>query len=59
MDKILFMRRDNGVILVAQVYVDDIVFGSTCSHHAHTFEEEIKNEFEMSIVGELTLFLGL
>ena len=58
-DMTLFVRRDDGAILVAQVYVDDIVFGSTCSKHAHYFEDEMKSEFEMSMVGELTFFLGL
>ena len=58
-DMTLFVRRDDGAILVAQVYVDDIVFGSTCFQHAHHFEEEMKSEFEMSMVGELTFFLGL
>ena len=42
-----------------RVYVDDIVFGSTCSQHAHHFEEDMKSKFEMSMVGELTFFLGL
>ena len=39
--------------------MDDIVFGSTIDHLAHEFSEEMKREFEMSMVGELNYFLGL
>ena len=44
---------------MAQVYVDDIVFGATIDARAIEFLEEMKKEFEMSMVGELTFFLGL
>ena len=44
---------------MAQVYVDDIIFGATINDQAIEFSEEMKNEFEMSMVGELTFFLGL
>ena len=55
----LFVKRDEESLLVAQVYVDDIVFGSTIDHLAHEFSKEMKREFEMSMVGELNYFLGL
>ena len=55
----LFVKRDEKYLLVAQVYVDDIVFGSLIDSLAHEFSEEMKKEFEMSMVGELNLFLGL
>ena len=44
---------------MAQVYVDDIVFGATIDAWAIEFFEETKKEFEMSMVGELTFFLSL
>ena len=44
---------------MAQVYVDDIVFGDTIDAQVIEFSEEMKKEFEMSTVGELTYFLGL
>ena len=44
---------------MAQVYVDDIVFGATINDRAIEFSEEMKKGFEMSMVGELTFFLGL
>ena len=39
--------------------MDDIVFGSTIDDLAQEFLEEMKKEFEMSMVGELNYFLGL
>ena len=39
--------------------MDDIVFGSTIDNLAQEFLEEMKKEFEMSMVGELNYFLGL
>ena len=39
--------------------MDDIVFGSTTDHLAQEFSEEMKKEFEMSMVGELNYFLRL
>ena len=44
---------------MAQVYVDNIVFGANIDARAIEFSEEMKNEFEMSMMGELTFFLGL
>ena len=58
-NRTLFVKRDEKSLLVAQVYVDDIVFGSTIDHLAHEFSEEMKREFEMSMVGKLNYFLGL
>ena len=58
-DRTLFVKRDEKSLLVAQVYVDDIVFGSIIDHLAQEFSTEMKREFEMSMVGELNYFLGL
>ena len=58
-DRTLFVKRDEKSLIVAQVYVDDIVFGSIIDHLAQEFSEEMKKEFEMSMVGELNYFLGL
>ena len=58
-DWTLFVKNDENYLLVAQIYVDDIVFEATMNAHAIEFSEEMKKEFEMSMVGELTFFLGL
>lgn len=45
--------------LIAQIYVDDIIFGATLHFLAHEFSEEMKQEFEMSMIGELNYFIAL
>ena len=44
---------------MAQVYVDDIIFGSTKDELAHSFSNLMQAEFKMSMIGDLTHFLGL
>ena len=46
-------------MIVAQVYVDDIIFGSTKDELAHDFSKLMQAEFEMSMIGELSHLLGL
>nr|GEX60990.1 retrotransposon protein, putative, unclassified [Tanacetum cinerariifolium] len=46
-------------ILVVQVYVDDIIFGSTNPRYATLFSDLMKSCFEMSMMGEMTFFFGL
>ncbi|GJX54508.1 putative ribonuclease H-like domain-containing protein [Tanacetum coccineum] len=58
-DKTLFIRRDKGDILLVQVYVDDIIFGSTKKSLSTEFEKMMHKKFQMSSMGELTFFLGL
>jgi len=58
-DRTLFIRNQGTHKLIAQIYVDDIIFGATLDSLAHEFSEEMKQEFEMSMIGELNYFLGL
>jgi hypothetical protein len=58
-DRTLFIRNQGTHKLIAQIYVDDIIFGATLDSLAHEFSEEIKQEFEMSMIGELNYLLGL
>ncbi|GJS69416.1 retrovirus-related pol polyprotein from transposon TNT 1-94 [Tanacetum coccineum] len=58
-DPTLFTRRHGGDILLVQVYVDDIIFGSTNPDFLKRFANLMKNNFEMSMMGELKFFLGL
>nr|GEY07502.1 hypothetical protein [Tanacetum cinerariifolium] len=48
-----------GDILLVQVYVDDIIFGSTNLNFSKRFANLMKNNFEMLMMGELKFFLGL
>ncbi|XP_058767600.1 uncharacterized mitochondrial protein AtMg00810-like [Vicia villosa] len=45
--------------MIAQIYVDDIVFGGMSNQMVEHFVKQMQSEFEMSFVGELTYFLGL
>ncbi|GJR76974.1 putative ribonuclease H-like domain-containing protein [Tanacetum coccineum] len=58
-DKTLFIKRVKGDILLVQVYVDDIIFGSTRNEMCTEFEKMMHKKFQMSSMGELTFFLGL
>nr|GEV14909.1 retrovirus-related Pol polyprotein from transposon TNT 1-94 [Tanacetum cinerariifolium] len=48
-----------GDILLVQVYVDDSIFGSTNPDFSKPSANLMKNNFEMSMMGELKFFLGL
>ncbi|GJX93181.1 putative ribonuclease H-like domain-containing protein [Tanacetum coccineum] len=58
-DQTLFIKRQKGHILLVQIYVDDIIFGSTKKDLCDEFEKLMKDKFQMSSIGELTFFLGL
>ncbi|GJS82351.1 putative ribonuclease H-like domain-containing protein [Tanacetum coccineum] len=52
-------KKDKGGILLVEVYVDDIIFGSTRKSLCTEFEQMMHKRFQMSSMGELTFFLGL
>ena len=52
-DTTLFIRKDKNSFVVAQSYVDAIVFCATNDSLAYSFADEMKAMFEMSMVGEL------
>ncbi|KAK7275147.1 hypothetical protein RIF29_16256 [Crotalaria pallida] len=58
-DATLFIYKSKKDILLVQVYVDDIIFGATNMSLCKKFSDLMKGEFEMSMMGELTFFLGL
>ncbi|GJZ51577.1 retrovirus-related pol polyprotein from transposon TNT 1-94 [Tanacetum coccineum] len=58
-DKTLFIKRYKGDILLVQVYIDDIIFGSTKKELCIAFEKLMHEKFQMSSMRELTFFLGL
>nr|GEU29218.1 hypothetical protein [Tanacetum cinerariifolium] len=57
--KNLFLKKNNRDIILVQVYMDDIIFRSTKNAWCDKFEALMKGEFQMSVIGELTFFLGL
>ena len=58
-DQTLFIKREEGELIVAQVYVDDIIFESTKDELAHSFSKLMQAKFKISMIGELTHFLEL
>jgi hypothetical protein len=58
-DKTLFTLKHSNDFLLVHIYVDDIIF--SCSSHVlvSSFHEMMENEFQMSMMEELTFFLGI
>nr|GFA58422.1 putative ribonuclease H-like domain-containing protein [Tanacetum cinerariifolium] len=58
-DQTLFIRKHKGEFLLVQVYVDDIIFGSSNPLLCREFEALMHDKFQMIAMGELTVFLGV
>jgi hypothetical protein len=58
-DTTLFNKKISKDLFILQIYVDDIIFGSTNQDLCEEFEKMMANEFEMFMIGELSYFLGL
>jgi hypothetical protein len=55
----LFTKKIGHELFVLQIYVDDIIFGSTNQDYCEEFGKMMSNEFEMSMIRELSYFLRL
>nr|GFA64389.1 putative ribonuclease H-like domain-containing protein [Tanacetum cinerariifolium] len=51
--------RQRGDFILVQVYVDDIIFGSSNPQLCREFEAFMHEKFQRSAMGELNFFLGL
>jgi hypothetical protein len=58
-DNNLYIKVSQVNILLIEVFVDDIIFGSDEDRLSQKFTKDMQNEFEMSLLGELSFFLGL
>jgi hypothetical protein len=58
-DNNLYIKVSQGNILLIEVYVDDIIFGSDDDRLSQKFTKDMQNEFKMLLLGELSFFLGL
>nr|GEX53478.1 hypothetical protein [Tanacetum cinerariifolium] len=58
-DQTLFIRKQRKDFILVQVYVDDIIFGSSNLQLCREFEALMHEKFQMSAMGELNFFLGL
>ena len=58
-DKTLFYLNHGQDLLLVQIYVDDIIFGSTDAKLCSKFAKLMQSRYQMSMMGELSYFLGL
>nr|GEX86511.1 retrovirus-related Pol polyprotein from transposon TNT 1-94 [Tanacetum cinerariifolium] len=58
-DTTLFIKKKRKHIMLIQIYVDDIIFGSTNPKYCTKFSDLMVKRFEMSMMGEMKFFLGL
>jgi hypothetical protein len=58
-DNNLYIKVNQNNLLIIEVYVDDIIFGSNDDRMSQKFAKDMQNEFKMSLLGELSFFLGL
>lgn len=57
-DKTLFTLKHGNDLLLVQTYVDDIIFSGSFHTLVSKFSDTMSRKFEMSMMGELTFFLG-
>ncbi|KAI3746387.1 hypothetical protein L6452_08818 [Arctium lappa] len=58
-DTTLFIKKEKADIILIQIYVDDIIFGSTNPKYCKNFSNLMVSHFQMSMMGEMDFFLGL
>nr|GEU33178.1 retrovirus-related Pol polyprotein from transposon TNT 1-94 [Tanacetum cinerariifolium] len=58
-DNTLFTKKKTSNLIIVQIYVDEIIFGTTYQDMCDEFSKIMHDEFEMSMMGELNFFLGL
>nr|GFA77400.1 hypothetical protein [Tanacetum cinerariifolium] len=58
-DQTLFIKRQREDFILVQVYVDDIIFGTSNPQLCREFKALMHKKFQMSAMGELNFFLGL
>jgi hypothetical protein len=58
-DKTLFTLNHTNDFLLVHIYVDDIIFGYSSHTLVLGFQEMMEKEFQMSMMKELTIFLGI
>jgi isopentenyldiphosphate isomerase len=58
-DKTLFTLNHGTDFLLVQIYVDDFIFGGSSHSLVSRFQEMMESEFQMSMMRDLTFFLGI
>jgi tryptophan 2,3-dioxygenase len=58
-DKTLFTLNHGTDFLLIQIYMDDIIFGGSSHTLVSRFQKMMESEFQISMMRELTFFLGI
>eukprot|EP00253_Pinus_taeda_P026093 PITA_26093 len=58
-DSNLYVKVEHDSLTIIEIYVNDIIFGSDDDRLSTKFASDMQSDFEMSLLGELTFFLGL
>ncbi|GJY17261.1 retrovirus-related pol polyprotein from transposon TNT 1-94 [Tanacetum coccineum] len=58
-DPTLFTWKVGNNLLLAEIYIDDIIFASTNTAMFNEFTNLMTTKFKMSIMGQMSFFLGL
>lgn len=58
-DNTLFIKKSGSDVILTQVYINGIIFGSTNEDFSKESVDVISKKFEISMMGELTFFVGL
>jgi hypothetical protein len=58
-DITLFTKKIQDDLFICQIYVDDVIFGSTNQYFSEEFGDMMSREFKMSMIGELSFFQGV
>ncbi|GKB83613.1 retrovirus-related pol polyprotein from transposon TNT 1-94 [Tanacetum coccineum] len=58
-DRTLFIRKTGKHTFHVQIYVNDIIFASTDPRDGDRFSNEMSSKFQMSMMGQMSFFLGL
>jgi hypothetical protein len=58
-DKTLITLKYDNDFLLVHIYVDDIIFDGSSHMLVSGFQELMEKEFQISMIGELTFFLGI
>jgi hypothetical protein len=58
-NKTMFTHKYDNDFLLVQIYMDDIIFGGSSQSILSSFQKMMENGFQISMMGELTFFLGI
>ena len=58
-DNNIYIKVNQNNLLIIEVYVDGIIFGNNDDRMSQKFAKDMHNEFEISLLGELSFFLRL